>query len=220
MVSFKTFQAVNPPEFQGSVDPVEAKTWLKEIEKAFALGRVGEGQKTEYASYFLKKEANYRWESVKAFEMNPLVSWDRFKELFLEKYFPIFMKGQMEFRFFELKQENMTVADYEKQFTEFSRFVPEYVDTEEKKAKRFQQGLKPWIRSRVAIFELVTYAGVIQKVMIVEAESDHNQKEKVNKKRKFGNMNESESGEPSQKKTKTKPGFQNNKRQNLQKGRE
>ena len=103
----------------------------------------------------------------------------------------------MELRFFELKQENMTVADYEKQFTELSRFVPEYVDTEEKMAKRFQQGLKPWIRSRVVIFELVPYARVIQKAMIVEEESDQNQKEKVNKKRNFGNMNESESGEPS-----------------------
>ena len=63
----------------------------------------------------------------------------------------------------------------------------------------------------MAIFELVTYVGVIQKSMIVEAESDQNQKEKVNKKRKFGNMNESESGEPIQKKTETNPGFQNNK---------
>lgn len=78
-----------------------------------------------------------------------MVSWDRFKQLFLEKYYPRFMQGQMELRFFELKQDNMFVAEYEKKFTELSRFVPEYVDTEEKKTKRFQQGLKSWIRSRV-----------------------------------------------------------------------
>ena len=45
--------------------------------------------------------------------------------------------------------------------------------------------------------------------MIVEAESDQNHKEKVNKKRKFGNMNESESGEPSQKKTETEARISN-----------
>ena len=45
VVSFKTFQVINPPEFQRSVDPVEAKTWLKEIEKAFALLRVREGKR-------------------------------------------------------------------------------------------------------------------------------------------------------------------------------
>ena len=67
----------------------------------------------------------------------------------------------MELKFFELKQENLTVAEYETKFTELARFVPEYVNTEEKKAKRFQQGLKPWIHSKVALFELNTYAAVV-----------------------------------------------------------
>ena len=63
---------------------------------------------------------------------------ERFTELFLEKYFPRYMQNQMELKFFELKQENLTVAEYETKFTELARFVPEYVNTEEKKAKRFQ----------------------------------------------------------------------------------
>ncbi|KAL8091816.1 hypothetical protein AgCh_034176 [Apium graveolens] len=36
-VSFKSFQAVKPPEFKGEVDLVAARIWLKEMEKAFAL---------------------------------------------------------------------------------------------------------------------------------------------------------------------------------------
>lgn len=55
----------------------------------------------------------------------------------------------------ELKQENMGVADYKAKFTELYRFVPEYVDTDEKRARRFQQGLKPWILSKVAVFGLI-----------------------------------------------------------------
>ena len=31
-VTFKNFQSVNPPEFKGSADPIEARIWLKEIE--------------------------------------------------------------------------------------------------------------------------------------------------------------------------------------------
>jgi len=46
IVTFKTFQSVKPPEFKGTTDPVEAKAWLKEIEKAFELVQVGEEQKT------------------------------------------------------------------------------------------------------------------------------------------------------------------------------
>ncbi|XP_074322907.1 uncharacterized protein LOC141659878 [Apium graveolens] len=39
----------------------------------------------------------------------------------------------MEIKVLELKQDRMTVAEYEAKFTELSRFVPEFVNTEEKK---------------------------------------------------------------------------------------
>lgn len=57
-VAFKAFQSVKPPEFKGTANPIEARGWLKEIERAFSLVKVEENQKTEYASYFLKAEAN------------------------------------------------------------------------------------------------------------------------------------------------------------------
>ena len=101
----------------------------------------------------------------------------------------------MGLKFLELKQGNMLVADYESKFEELSRFVPSYMDTDRKKAKKFQQGLKPWIRGKVAIFELDTYAGVMQKVMIMETESEMFQKEKEGKKRKFeGSEGQSQAG--------------------------
>ena len=59
VVTFKQFQAVKPPEFKGSADPMEANEWIKEMEKAFELVRAGAEQKTKFASYFLKGEANY-----------------------------------------------------------------------------------------------------------------------------------------------------------------
>lgn len=139
-VTFKSFQAINPPEFRGTTDPVEANTWLKEMEKAFELVQLGENQKTVYATYFLKGESNYWWQSTKALENTEVITWARFTELFLEKYFPRYMQTQMELKFCELKQEKMTVAEYEKKFTELARFGPEYVNTDEKRAKRFQQG--------------------------------------------------------------------------------
>nr|XP_017227894.1 PREDICTED: uncharacterized protein LOC108203463 [Daucus carota subsp. sativus] len=185
VTTFKTFQSVKPPEFKGTQDPVEAHAWLKEMEKAFALTKVGDNQKVEYATYFLKGESNYWWETAKALEPEGIITWDRFKRMFLDKYFPRYMQTQMEMKFFELKQDNMTVGEYEKNFTELSRFMGEYVDSEEKRAKRFQQGLKPWLRSRVAAFELTTYAEVVQKAMVIEGESEQNQKEKGNKKRRF-----------------------------------
>ncbi|XP_074323605.1 uncharacterized protein LOC141660516 [Apium graveolens] len=155
------------------------------MEKAFALTYVGDNHKVEYATYFLKGESNYWWETAKALEAAEVITWDRFKRMFLDMYFPRYMLTQMEMKFFEVKQNNMTVGEYEKKFTELSKFMGEYVDSEEKRAKRFQQGLKPWLMSRVAAFELTTYAEVVQKAMVIEGESEQNQKEKYNKKRRF-----------------------------------
>ncbi|XP_074361983.1 uncharacterized protein LOC141702182 [Apium graveolens] len=140
------------------------------MEKAFALVKVD--QKTDFASYFMKGKANYWWESRKALKGDDIMTWDRFTKLFLEKYFPRYMKNQMEINFLELKQGNMSVTEYESKFTKLARFVPEQVDAEEKRAKRFQQGLKPWICSGVAIFELTTYMVVVQKAMIIEGKSE------------------------------------------------
>ncbi|XP_074368990.1 uncharacterized protein LOC141708980 [Apium graveolens] len=66
----------------------------------------------------------------------------------------------------------MSVAEYEAKFTELSRFVLYHVDTDEKKVKRFQQGLKPYIQNHIAVFEIINYTTLVQKVTIVESGSE------------------------------------------------
>ena len=114
----------------------------------------------------------------------------------------------MELKFNELKQENSSVIEYEKKFTELARFVPEYVNTDEKRAKRFQQGLKPWIRRKVEMFILSTYAAVVQKSMIIEGESEQYNIDRESKKRKveFHGGNQGQGSTQSQFNKKT--GFQ------------
>ena len=196
---------MNPPEFKGTADPVEAQAWLKEMEKAFDLVGVEDNQKCKFASYYLKSEAIYCWELVKALEEIEVVTWKSIKELFLEKYLPRYI--QMELKFFELKKENSSVIEYERNFTELDRFVPEYVNTDEKRAKRFQQGLKPWIRSKVAMFELSTYAVVVQKSMIVEGESEQYNRDRESKKRKAESHGGNSGQGSSQSQFNKKPGF-------------
>ncbi|KAL8147950.1 hypothetical protein AgCh_005326 [Apium graveolens] len=179
--SFRAFKSLKPPEFHGSADPVEARAWLKEMEKSFEILSTDEAQKIVLATYLLKGEANYWWEAKKNMETDAIITWERFSQLFLGKYFSRFMENQMELKFLELKQNNLSVAEYEAKFTELSRFVPEFLSTEEKKARRFQQGLKPWIPNRVAILELTDYATLVQKATIVEAGSEQIQKEREKK---------------------------------------
>lgn len=136
---FKSFQAVKPPEFPRNQDPVEAHPWLKEVEKLFALLNVNWEQNVGFATYFLRVKLSYWWESARTLETIEIITLDRFKKIFLDKYFPRYMQTQMELRFFDLKQENITIADNKKKITKLARFVSDYVDIDEKKAKRFQQ---------------------------------------------------------------------------------
>ena len=113
-----------------------------------------------------------------------MVTWERFSKLFLDKYFPKYIESQMELKFLELKHNNLSVAEYEAKFTELSRFVPEFVNTEENRERRFQQGLKQLIQNRIAVFELTDYAMVVQKASIVEAGSEQIHKEREGRKRR------------------------------------
>ncbi|KAL8108743.1 hypothetical protein AgCh_025003 [Apium graveolens] len=199
-VSFKSFQAVKPLEFKGEVDPVASRIWLKEMEKAFALTKVSENLKTDYASYFLKNDSNYWWESTSALEGEGPVSWTRFTKLFLEKYFPDYLHSQMEVEFLELKQGDKSVTEYEAKFTELARIAPEYVSSEAQRAKRFQQGLKQEIRSGVVALQLKTYTSVVQAALEIESDQKLAAKEQGEKKRKFkSGPARSEAGIPSRK---------------------
>ncbi|KAL8115936.1 hypothetical protein AgCh_022434 [Apium graveolens] len=176
------------------------------MEKASNFVRVSENLKIDYASYFLKNEANYWWESTRALEGKGPFSWARFTELFLEKYFPDCVRNQMEIEFLELKQGGRSVAEYEAKFTELARFVPDYVCSKAQKARRFQQGLKPEIRSGVVALQLMTYPSVVQAALVIEFDQKLAAREKEDKKRKSDDMEEALGQEGSSQKSHKKVG--------------
>ena len=95
--AFKAFSILTTPlSSKGQPDPVEARAWIKEMEKSFEILQIAEEQKTVFATYMLKGEANFWWDSKKNLEGEGLVTWERFSKLFLDKYFPKYMEAQME----------------------------------------------------------------------------------------------------------------------------
>ena len=117
----------------------------------------------------------------------------------------------MEINFLELKQGDRSVAEYEAKFTELARFVPDYVCSEAQKARRFQQGLKPKIRSRVVALQLKTYPFVVQAALVIEFDQKLAAREKEDKKRKIDDMDETLGQEGSSQKSHKKVGRSKNK---------
>ena len=76
----------------------------------------------------LVEEAEYWWENTHQCLQaeGQDVTWDVFKRVFLEKYFPKDVRNKNEMEFLELKQGNMTVAEYAAKFEELVRYFPHY----------------------------------------------------------------------------------------------
>ncbi|XP_074366387.1 glycosyltransferase BC10-like [Apium graveolens] len=84
------------------------------MEKAFELAEFKDERKAQYVNYYLKDEASFWWKSSKALLEGNDLSWEKFTEMFLEKYLPTYMQDQLEMKFLDLKQEDTSVAEYEK----------------------------------------------------------------------------------------------------------
>lgn len=74
------------------------------------------------------------------------ITWDIFKNEFLEKYFLAQVRSRKEIEFLQLKQGNMNVVDYADKFEELLRFFPLYNGVEVEGCVKFESGLRPNIK--------------------------------------------------------------------------
>ena len=71
-----------------------------------------------------------------------------------------------------LEQRDLTVAQYEAKFTELSRFAPQLIVTEEEKALKFQDGLKPYLKNKISILKLSVYLEVVDRALIAKKDNE------------------------------------------------
>ena len=70
--------------------------------------------------------------------------------------------------FIRLRQGALSVAEYETQFTKLSRFTLDLVSTEQKRIRRFVQGLNIEIQEALAAAQLDTFNQVLEKAQRIE----------------------------------------------------
>ncbi|XP_027184043.1 uncharacterized protein LOC113782351 [Coffea eugenioides] len=96
-------------------------------------------------------------------------TWVNFTREFNEKYLPPLIQERREDEFIRLRQGTMSVAEYETQFTKLSRFAPELVLTDQRRIRRFVQGLNVEIQEALAAAQLETYSQAIEKAQRIES---------------------------------------------------
>ncbi|KAH6788127.1 hypothetical protein C2S52_007679 [Perilla frutescens var. hirtella] len=111
------------------------------------------------------------WQSlarVMTAERRRNLTWAKFKNLILEKFFPRAYRKQKELELINLRQGSMTVMEYERKFNQLSRYALHLVDTEEKKASNFEYGLRSEIAGILAAQgTIATYSEVVERAQAV-----------------------------------------------------
>ncbi|CAJ2642459.1 unnamed protein product [Trifolium pratense] len=108
--------------------------------------RCTEESKLILGTYVLREEANKWWKNAKL-RMGVggvVITWEMFKGEFLRKYFPADIRNKKVVEFMELKQGNMSVAEYSVKFEELCAFSPHYntVEAENDKCVKFESEVK------------------------------------------------------------------------------
>ncbi|XP_059639540.1 uncharacterized protein LOC132281895 [Cornus florida] len=142
-----------PTLFEGGPDPLVADSFIDRVEKHInAMNLATDKLKITFATYIFIGDVEIWWKTVSHTHDLDTMTNDTFKKLYYEKYFPAPKWRELKKEFDGLKQENMTVTEYENKFTSFLRFAPGIANDEEGKIEKFIDGLDLTIRPIVAAF--------------------------------------------------------------------
>ncbi|XP_022131660.1 uncharacterized protein LOC111004785 [Momordica charantia] len=173
---------------------------VQELEALYVYLGCSDEFKVRGAVFMLRGKAVNWWESVAAAEdhANAPVTWARFKDLLYEYYFPVTVRNEKRAEFLRLTQGSLTVAQYERKFTELSRFRMQYIPTEQLKIDKFVDGLRREIKGLLVLKEPTTYAAAVRCTLVMDKclEEPHSQQvtgSSSGVKRKFASFSSNQS---------------------------
>ena len=142
------------------------------MSKIFEAMLIPDERKLTLVTYILEDEADFWWDMITRMEDVEHMSWEAFKKLFFEKYFPQVERDTHREEFERLLHRGLTVAQYEAKFTELYRHAEYMVGSEEKKVSRFLGGLRPNIQSQLIVLMLTKYHDAVNRVLVIERSLD------------------------------------------------
>ena len=103
-----------------------------------------------------------------------LITWEKFKGVFYDNYFPKVVRERKEREFADLVQGSMTIEQYAAKFIKLSRFGPHLILTEAKKTSRFQKGLDEGLRHHLIASGVDIYAESVKRAIRLEEDFKNN----------------------------------------------
>ena len=142
-------------EFKGATleESDAAEFWLEKTQRVLEEIDCPQEQMVTCAVSLLQGSAYDWWKLVLKHPQLPRpITWDFFAQEFHKKFITDAYKEMKWKQFLNLKQRQMTVAEYEKEFTRLGKYAPESVLTESFRCRQFEDGLQDYLKKRLVAF--------------------------------------------------------------------
>ncbi|KAG6531501.1 hypothetical protein ZIOFF_005315 [Zingiber officinale] len=191
---YKQFRELGPTEFKGTTDPIAAEGWIRSLETIFDFMQLTDADKVRCAIFMLRDDARVWWESARLTVDLTLLTWADFKEVFYGKYFTVDNRTRLAREFLELRQGDMTVAEYVRRFERGRYFVPMITSQPVKELKHFTEGLRPAIRHDVRLSRVITFREAVDQALMSERDRNDMVREAQNKRLSYQGRDQQEPG--------------------------
>ncbi|XP_071916280.1 uncharacterized protein [Coffea arabica] len=168
--ALERFLKFGPPKFYGGPEPEVAEGWWERISDIFTALNYTEERQVTFAAFQFEGAARSWWNLIRVnWDRNHIPrTWANFTREFNAKFLPPLIQEKREDDFIKYRQGAVSVAEYEIQFTKLSRFAPELVATEQRRIRRFVQGLNVEIQEGLAAVRIDTFADAVERAQRVE----------------------------------------------------
>ena len=133
-------------------EPSRAENWLERTERMLVQMHCTPDESLECATTLLQDEAYQWWVSVTKTVPLESITWKFFLDEFKKHYVGLIYLSNMRREFHNLRQRQMSVTEYQREFTRLSKDASEILVSGEEKCCRFEEGLNDHIWARVTGF--------------------------------------------------------------------
>ncbi|GJS99943.1 reverse transcriptase domain-containing protein [Tanacetum coccineum] len=133
--SYKEFMSYQPFNFNGMEGAVGLIRWFERTESVFSCSNCTKDYKVKFATGTLTDEALSWWNSFAqpiGIEEAYKITWSKFKNLLIKKYFPRTEIKKMEDEFYNLTVKGNDLKTYIRRFQELAVLYPTMVPNYEK----------------------------------------------------------------------------------------
>ncbi|XP_042454998.1 uncharacterized protein LOC122039050 [Zingiber officinale] len=168
---YRQFRELGPTEFKGTTDPIVVEGWIRALERIYDFMQLTDTDKVRCAIFMLRDDARVWWEGARLTVDFSTLTWA------------------------DLKEGDLTVAEYVRRFERGRYFVPMIVSQPIEKLKHFTKGLRAVIRHDVRLSRVTTFRETVDQALMSESDRNVMVKEAQNNRLSYQGRDQQEPAE-------------------------